>query len=232
MLGRVSGGPLPEQFHPPAGVCITCDKSHCRHKAGGKVSSHIFWPWGRQRGGCCGAEFPLVGSGLLGCFTGCDFPPPTVFRATPQGSDADGDGRHKAVTILICWGTVGGGCASTCPQARGDGKPQTRAQGAGMEVIGGWYGVCWGLVHGGLTRIWYGMGVTGNGYGGYWGLLQGVTGLLHPHRAAVGPRVWVSLGWFWWKKGCLKMSPAIGAHSQAAGAVRGVPRAIPPLSSS
>lgn len=61
------------------------------------------------------------------------------------------------------------------------------------------------------------MAVTGNGYGGYWELVQGVAGLLQPYRAAVGPWFSVSLGWFRWKKRCLKTSPALPRSEPAAG---------------
>lgn len=81
------------------------------------------------------------GSGLLGFFTGCDFPPLTVFHAAPWGSGAGGDGEHVTVTILICWGTVGRrGAHLQVPRPGVDAEPRALVWGllgAGTGVAGG-----------------------------------------------------------------------------------------------
>lgn len=173
VLGRGPGDPRWSGFIHRQGFA-SCNKSHHRHKAGGKVSPHLFWPWGRREvGGLQGQNCPpppwvdAEGSGLLGCFTSCDFPPPSAFRAAPQGSSTGG---HVADAILVCWGTEGRG-VPVC-MSPGQGRWQAPAQSPEC-----WYGGYWGLVHGLLgAGIGAGMGVAGNGYGGYWGLIQGVLG--------------------------------------------------------
>lgn len=197
-----------ERIHPSAGICLMCNKSHHGHKAGGKVSPRLFWPWGRRDvGGLQGQNHTPPHCGwMLKAQGSWDVSPAAISHllqrfVLPLGDPALGD--MWLTPSSSAGGQWGRGRPSACPQARGDGKPQPRAQSAGTGVTEGWY------------RGWY-----GGCWEWVWRLLRagpGGAGLLQPCRAAAGPWLWVSLGWLWWKKRCLKRSPALPRSEPAAG---------------
>lgn len=123
------------------------------------------------------------GSGLLGGFTSCNFPPAAAFHAAPRVSSTGG---HVAAPSSSAGGQQGDGVPLHTSPGQGEMassslEPRVLVQGllgtgigSGMGVAGACYGGYWGLV---LVLLQAGMEVIGDCHGVCWGLVQRLLGM-------------------------------------------------------